>query len=168
MLIWSRYVNLVAGHLETGSAIARHIKEKTGMGPSQPTVSRWMNGTYVPDKPAEVANFARAFRRDVLEAFVAAGMLTLTEASRGLSKESMGFLASLNNAPYSTRLPVKPRTDTAPDIVYPEFTLEFSDYARTLASAGLKTSALPVILQDAIAALDDAGIAGEVELHNEP
>lgn len=62
----------------------------------QGTFNRWKTGTSVPNKPADVALFATETGRNVLEAFVAAGMLTELQAGRGLPAESRRFLASLS------------------------------------------------------------------------
>lgn len=55
-------------------------------GINQTTVSRWLNGSAPPTNPDKVAAFARAYpnHTTVLEAFVAAGFLTLEEARKGL------------------------------------------------------------------------------------
>jgi transcriptional regulator with XRE-family HTH domain len=68
-MTWSEYVTRVAPG--TKEAIARAI------GVSQATVSRWQKSR--PD-PANVAAFARAYGRPVLEAFIAAEFLTPVEA----------------------------------------------------------------------------------------
>lgn len=69
------------------------VAERTGL--AQGTISKWQTGESVPDKAAHVASFARAFGRDVLEAFVAAGHLREAEAGRGLTPESRAYLAEL-------------------------------------------------------------------------
>lgn len=47
----------------------------------QSAISRWLN-TGTPGRAENVAAFARAYNRPVLEAFVAAGFLTATEAKQ--------------------------------------------------------------------------------------
>ena len=64
-------------------------------GTNQTTVGRWLSGSKVPTDAAHVAKIARAFGRNPLEAFVAAGMLDEDEAGRGLSDESRARLAML-------------------------------------------------------------------------
>lgn len=69
---WNEYLRQIAG--EVGQAeIAR------AAGVTAPTVSRWLKGNQGVD-PVAAANFARHYRRPVLEAFVAAGFLTPNEA----------------------------------------------------------------------------------------
>ena len=67
---WPAYVRAIGG--DVNSDIARRV------GISQPSVSRWFGGT-IPD-PTTAARFARAYGRPVLEAFLAAGFLTLEDA----------------------------------------------------------------------------------------
>lgn len=62
----------------------------------QGTFNRWKTGASVPNKAADVARFATDCGRNVLEAFVAAGMLDEMQAGRGLPAESRRFLASLS------------------------------------------------------------------------
>lgn len=54
-------------------------------GVQQGTMNRWKNGKSVPDKAADVAEFARLVGRSPLEAFVAAMMVDMDEVERGLS-----------------------------------------------------------------------------------
>lgn len=68
---WWEYVERTAQ-----TSRQRDISDKTGIDATN--VSRWKSGQ-VP-KPSFVAEFARAYRRPVLEAFVAAGFLTEAEA----------------------------------------------------------------------------------------
>ena len=69
------------------------------IGQTQATISRWRSGKAAPDEAAPVAAFAKAYGRDVLEAFVAAGLLELEDAGRGLSKYSREYLAGLEAIP---------------------------------------------------------------------
>lgn len=68
---WYAYVQSVAP-----DAPQKTLAAAAGVDGS--TVSRWKNG-FAP-KPENVAAFARAYNRPVLEAFVAAGFLTAEEA----------------------------------------------------------------------------------------
>lgn len=70
---WIDYVREVAGQDAPQTEIARAAKV-TG-----PTVSRWLSGGQGV-APEAAAEFARHYRRPVLEAFVAAGFLTAEEA----------------------------------------------------------------------------------------
>lgn len=69
---WWSYVQRV-----TGDAQQKEIAEHSGV--DQSTVSRWKN-TGVAGKPERVRDFARAYGRPVLEAYIAAGFLTPEEA----------------------------------------------------------------------------------------
>ena len=69
-MTWWDYVERTAPG-ETQEQIARKTDVAT------PTVGRWKQST---PKPDSVAAFARAYRRPVLKAFVAAGFLTADEA----------------------------------------------------------------------------------------
>lgn len=77
---WLRYVAILTPGL-TQDQIAKAANV------SQGTISRWVNGRKLPTEAAKVASFARGFDRNVLEAFVAAGMLSIKEAQRGLDRE---------------------------------------------------------------------------------
>jgi hypothetical protein len=70
---WSSYVNaLTQGESQDA------VGAKVGVAGS--TISRWRKTGSKPGQPAEVAAFALAYQRNVLEAFVAAGFLTPEEA----------------------------------------------------------------------------------------
>lgn len=69
-MTWWEYVQRIAG-----TASPSEISRRTGIG--QSSIGRW--GSSSP-KPENVAVFARAYERPVLEAFVAAGFLTEEEA----------------------------------------------------------------------------------------
>lgn len=89
--LWSAYVAAVAAR--AGVERQQDIGDRVGV--SQAAVSRWVRGLQVPDEPAVVAAFAKAFDRNVLEAFVVAGMLDEDDAGRGLPRSSRTFLAQL-------------------------------------------------------------------------
>lgn len=72
-MVWSEYLRTVAP-----DAQQREIAQAAGV--DQATVSRWRR-TEAPPRPENVAAFARAFDRPVLEAFVAAGFLSASEAN---------------------------------------------------------------------------------------
>lgn len=73
MLVLMNWWNYVQEHTggDTQEKIARRVDIST------PSVGRWQRGT---PKPENVAAFARAYDRPVLEAFIAAGFLTEEEA----------------------------------------------------------------------------------------
>lgn len=64
-------------------------------GVDQATVGRWLRGLKVPTEASVVAALAQGFGRNPLEAFVAAGFLTVDEAGRGLDRESTRLLDAL-------------------------------------------------------------------------
>lgn len=72
---WHQYVRTIAG-ADTNVQISK----KTGIGPS--TISRW--GTA---KPQDAIAFARGYQQPVLEALIAAGYITATEATADVAIE---------------------------------------------------------------------------------
>src|SRR5690606_6719609 len=93
---WATYVRtLREGRKLSGAAVGR---ESNG-AVTQTKISNWESGKFVPDRAADVAAFATFFGRNVLEAFVVAGMLTLEEASAGLSDESTALIAEVSGSP---------------------------------------------------------------------
>lgn len=70
---WDEYVRAVS-EPDSGRAVAARI------GQSESTISRWKNGTVVPE-PRQAVQFARAYERNPLEALIAAGYLTAEEAA---------------------------------------------------------------------------------------
>lgn len=88
---WSLYVTRIVGDDEQLLA-----QDKTQI--SQGTISRWMRGQSVPTEAGKVAAFAQGYGRSVLEAFVAADMLTLAEVRKSLSPESLALMEDLERA----------------------------------------------------------------------
>lgn len=88
--MWIAYVRAVIG-----DDTQTRAGERTMLG--QTTIGRWLNGAKAPTEAAKVAAFAQGYGRNVLEAFVAAGMLTDDQASKGLSAKSRMFLRSLSD-----------------------------------------------------------------------
>lgn len=84
--LWAAYVRRLMGD-EQGADLARRISA------GAPAISRWRNGL-VPNS-ANVADLARAYGHNPLEAFVAAGMLDESEAGRGLKAVERRFLADV-------------------------------------------------------------------------
>lgn len=70
---WADYVKRISG-----DDVNRVIASKIGI--TEPSVARWKNGAIKTPDAVQAAVFARAYRRPVLEAFVAAGFLTAEEA----------------------------------------------------------------------------------------
>lgn len=90
--LWAAYVRDVAGDV-SAQAIADRIADRVGRGVSQPTVNRWLNGVYSGElKPGNVAAFAAAYDRPVLQAFLAAGLLAVDDVAEGLSGEDVAFV----------------------------------------------------------------------------
>jgi hypothetical protein len=105
--LWAAYVKAVAGD-ETAQAIADRITERVGQGVSQPTISRWLGGRHSGElKPGNVAAFATAFGRPVLQAFLAAGLLKREDVGTGLTKAEVAFVLELE--PPTERVPVTRR-----------------------------------------------------------
>jgi len=71
---WRTYVRRTAGDDIRQLTIA----QRTGI--NQTTVSRWLSGERRAITPQSVTNFARGYDRPVLEAFVAAGLLSEADA----------------------------------------------------------------------------------------
>lgn len=105
--LWAAYVKAVAGD-ETAQAIADRITARVGQGVSQPTISRWLNGKYSGElKPGNVAAFATAFDRPVLQAFVAAGLLSIKAARAGLTDEDVVFVTKLKSVSLKSKRAVR-------------------------------------------------------------
>lgn len=96
---WARYVKYVVGDDDQTTVAAR-------VGVSQTTVSRWLKGM-VPD-PGTVAALAEEYGRSVPEAFVAAGMLTVDQVGRSMSKASRQLLAELYSGEQPGDPPARP------------------------------------------------------------
>jgi transcriptional regulator with XRE-family HTH domain len=90
--LWIAYVEALMGDDNQTQAAAR-----TGI--AQTTIGRWLNGVKAPTEAAKVAAFAQGYEHEVLEAFVAAGMLTEEQAGRGLPARSKVFLRGLLSDP---------------------------------------------------------------------
>lgn len=91
MSLWSAYVRDVMGEdTQTVASARTHI--------AQPTIGRWVHGTKAPTEVSKVAAFAAGYGRNVLEAMVAAGMLTVTEANRGISASEQRYLHRLSSS----------------------------------------------------------------------
>lgn len=88
---WSLYVQQLLD--ESGKRESEFIRD---LSVQQGTFNRWRTGRSVPDKAALVAEFARELDRNPLEAFVAAGMLSMEEAGRSLTAQERRFLSSLS------------------------------------------------------------------------
>ena len=70
---WSNYVRRVAGNFTQ-----LEIAEKTGI--AQTNIGRWLRGEPGSPKAESVVALARAFHQPPVEALVAAGYITATEA----------------------------------------------------------------------------------------
>ncbi len=88
--LWALYVATL-GEGKT----QRQVGEMTGV--DQATVGRWLRGEKIPTEAGVVAKLAQGFGRNPLEAFVAAGFLSVDDAGRGLERDSRRLLASLSD-----------------------------------------------------------------------
>lgn len=91
MDMWPNYVTRL--RKEAGHETQEQSVEATGV--PQATISRWIRGQNGRRDPALVAKFAKGYDRNVLEAFVAAGLLALEDARAGLDPESVAYLKSV-------------------------------------------------------------------------
>jgi len=85
---WARYICRISG-TDKRNVIAK----EAGVSPS--AVSRWLTGRTQPTDAGNVAALALAYGRSPVEAFVAAGLLDVNDASRGLSEEELSLLADV-------------------------------------------------------------------------
>lgn len=81
---WWQYVQKISG-----GESQRQIAARLGLSPS--TVSRWDE---TPARADNVAAFAREYGRPVLEAFIAAGVLTYEEARATITVPDIGQLSA--------------------------------------------------------------------------
>lgn len=88
--LWPHYVASVAN-----GATQREIAEAAGV--NQATASRWLSGSVVPTNAANVASFAQAYKRNVIEAFIAADLLSFKDARGALPAKGRRFLADLRH-----------------------------------------------------------------------
>lgn len=84
---WWKYVQTHARG-ESNAAIAKRLSI------SASSIGRWVNGGV---DPVRAADFARAYERPVLEAFVAAGFLTEAEAKARIVIDKTAGAHSLSN-----------------------------------------------------------------------
>lgn len=83
METWVDYVKTIAGHDATQKQIA------TRSGVDQTTISRWYNGENRSLTLASVTRFAHGYKRPVLEALVAAGLITEKDARVRVIREPL-------------------------------------------------------------------------------
>lgn len=86
--MWSAYLRKISGNAPQKDIAAR-------VGVSQPTISRWLDGSLKPNDAATAAHVARQYDSNPLVAFVAADMLTIDEAGRGLTMRDRTLLVEL-------------------------------------------------------------------------
>lgn len=84
--LWADYVATVIDGLSQ-----KQVERDTGI--AQTTIGRWLKaeGKKSP-QPVEVAKFAQTYGHNVIEAFVAAGLLTEEDAGRGISDDQLAFV----------------------------------------------------------------------------
>lgn len=105
MDIWAKYVAEI--RVMAGGPTQDQMAEKTGV--PQGTISRWLDAKNPSRDPANVAQFAKGYERNVLEAFVAAGLLEVEDARAGMDDDSVAFLERVKRG---RKLNVKPRRST--------------------------------------------------------
>lgn len=91
----------------TGDTTQKEIADRTGV--NQTTISRWLRATNDPSHAGNVAALAIEYGRNPLEAFVAAGLLELDVALRGLDQDSLDLLAEVEGGRPSS-VPANRRT----------------------------------------------------------
>lgn len=104
--IWAAYVRRI-----TGDTTQKEIADRTGV--NQTTISRWLRATNDPSHAGNVAALAIEYGRNPLEAFVAAGLLELDVALRGLDQDSLDLLAEVEGGRPSRRSPLIAGLDPA-------------------------------------------------------
>jgi hypothetical protein len=85
---WAEYVARVSG-----DATATEIMNKMGRRVNRTTPMRWAEGAS--PQPAQAALFALAYGRLPVEAFVAAGWLTIEEARKAIDADAIKLLTEL-------------------------------------------------------------------------
>lgn len=86
---WPAYVEKVSG-----TTSRKAISDASGVHPS--SVSRWFNGATQPTDAGNVAALAVAYKRNPVEAFVAAGLLELKDAIGALTPDEVALLAEVS------------------------------------------------------------------------
>jgi len=92
--IWPAYLEAVAG-TTSRKDIAERVSAWTPSRVAASTITNWFRGKHRPTNAAHVAAFALAYERSPLEAFVAARLLDVETAIKGLDSESVALLAQL-------------------------------------------------------------------------
>lgn len=82
---WGAYVRRVAGPHASQAAIAYRS------GVSQNVVSRWLQETALP-KPVTALRFAHAYKRPIIETYIAAGWLTENDVDLYLAQKDQSSL----------------------------------------------------------------------------
>jgi hypothetical protein len=100
---WAEYVRAVTG-ADSGRAVAQMI------GQSESAISRWKNGTVVPE-PRQAVAFARAYERNPLEALIAAGYLSDEEAAQPLDPPRTLHLRDFTDLELATEMVRRVDTD---------------------------------------------------------
>lgn len=89
------YINVIAGKKTAHATIANYVNDEIDDARfAGPLIGRWRKGE-VDISPGNLAAFARAYKRNPLEAFVAACLLEIEEVENGLDEESLELLGSL-------------------------------------------------------------------------
>lgn len=95
-------LSVMGNHAATwGAYVRRFTKSETQQEIAdraqvdQATAGRWQKGKKAPIRPATVAVFAQSLDRNPVEAFVAAGMLTIEQAGNAIDDDSRALLIQL-------------------------------------------------------------------------
>ena len=141
---WPTYVRELTGD-EPQDSVGR----KVGLNGS--TINRWRNGSR-PGNPAEVAALAVAYGGNVLEAFVAAGYLSAEQA--GVPPKARPDWSAVSNKELLEQVAARLGEGT--------------EGGRRRGRGGASLSASAGKSSVAVAAHEDASIAGEQEARSEP
>lgn len=97
---WPRYLELVSG-----TTVRKAIGKAAGV--SESAASRWLNGETRPTNAVHVAKFAQTYGRNPLEAFIAAGLLSIEQASKALDLDARRMLREVEVSAGSETLPTQ-------------------------------------------------------------
>lgn len=106
MTLWGAYVAHIAPD-------ARQQDIADAIGVNQTTISRWLRGEKTPDEAGIIAALARHYDKNPIQAFVAAGVLTVADAGAALSFDELAELEGLERRIREATTPPRPRRSTS-------------------------------------------------------